>query len=298
VDSLTNVVALTDASGSPVSVMTGGSLDSSYATTNSGGQVAYGVTDALGSTVITTSESGAVSTPLYYEPYGLTTGNVSPSFPFAYTGRVPILGNIYYNRARYYDAGTGRFLSEDPFGLAGGTNAYSYAANDPAEFTDPSGNMPLLVLVPIIGGVINGGIEGYANYQCSHDLGKAAKAAAVGFVGGVVGTVAGFITKNPVAAGAIAGFAGNLTEQLLSGKPISLSQLAWNTGFGVVGGKIGAWGFPSGPGRPASLLLNRAWDNYGPKSLEVVGQGSLGGVISSKLGSIYSGITEPCGCSQ
>lgn len=46
---------------------------------------------------------------------------------------------LYYVRARYYDPGLGRFISEDPIGLAGGMNAYSYASNAPADMADPFG---------------------------------------------------------------------------------------------------------------------------------------------------------------
>jgi RHS repeat-associated protein len=46
---------------------------------------------------------------------------------------------IYYNRARYYDPQLGRFLSEDPIGIAGGLNLYAYAGNDPINGSDPTG---------------------------------------------------------------------------------------------------------------------------------------------------------------
>lgn len=44
-----------------------------------------------------------------------------------------------YYRARYYDQGTGRFVSEDPTGFKAGVNFYSYVTNDPVDQTDPSG---------------------------------------------------------------------------------------------------------------------------------------------------------------
>ena len=45
-----------------------------------------------------------------------------------------------YYRARYYDPGTGRFLSEDPIGLDRRvTNFYIYATNDPIDSLDPTG---------------------------------------------------------------------------------------------------------------------------------------------------------------
>jgi RHS repeat-associated protein len=46
---------------------------------------------------------------------------------------------VYYMRARWYEPKTGRFLSEDPIGLAGGINLYSFAGDDPVNGSDPLG---------------------------------------------------------------------------------------------------------------------------------------------------------------
>lgn len=45
---------------------------------------------------------------------------------------------LHYNRHRYYDPGSGRFISKDPVGLAGGINVYAYAPN-PTGWVDPFG---------------------------------------------------------------------------------------------------------------------------------------------------------------
>jgi uncharacterized protein RhaS with RHS repeats len=42
-------------------------------------------------------------------------------------------------RNRWYDPQTGRFLTQDPIGLAGGVNLYGYASNNPIAFSDPFG---------------------------------------------------------------------------------------------------------------------------------------------------------------
>ncbi len=43
------------------------------------------------------------------------------------------------SRARNYDPATGRFLSEDPIGLAPDVNPYRYVGNAPTMYTDPTG---------------------------------------------------------------------------------------------------------------------------------------------------------------
>ncbi|EGZ3996170.1 RHS repeat protein, partial [Salmonella enterica subsp. enterica serovar Wichita] len=45
---------------------------------------------------------------------------------------------LHYNRHRYYDPGQGRYITQDPTGLAGGLNPYVYALN-PVSWTDPLG---------------------------------------------------------------------------------------------------------------------------------------------------------------
>ncbi|VWD18344.1 Rhs family protein [Burkholderia lata] len=45
---------------------------------------------------------------------------------------------LHYNRHRYYDPSSGRFVSKDPIGLAGGINVFQYAPN-PVQWIDPLG---------------------------------------------------------------------------------------------------------------------------------------------------------------
>ena len=56
---------------------------------------------------------------------------------------------LSYHRARYYDPGRSRFVSEDPIGLRGGLNVFAYAEDNPVKLSDPSG---LAVKIdPVIG---------------------------------------------------------------------------------------------------------------------------------------------------
>ena len=59
--------------------------------------------------------------------------------PFQYTGRENDNTGLYYYRARYYSSYLKRFISEDPIGLMGGVNFYSYVNNSSINWTDPLG---------------------------------------------------------------------------------------------------------------------------------------------------------------
>jgi RHS repeat-associated protein len=85
--------------------------------------------------------SGNLVNEYHYTPWGTTeSARESVATPFRYAGReYDAESGLYFNRARYYDPVLGRFISEDPIGLAGGINPYAYAGNDPINNTDPSG---------------------------------------------------------------------------------------------------------------------------------------------------------------
>ncbi len=46
---------------------------------------------------------------------------------------------LHYNRHRYYDPASGRYVSRDPLGLAGGLNLHVYVGNNPVRGIDPLG---------------------------------------------------------------------------------------------------------------------------------------------------------------
>ena len=85
--------------------------------------------------------SRAVVNQYAYTPWGQpesTTEAVSQPLRWMARELDPTTG-LYYVRARWYDPDLARFNSEDPIGLKGGINQYSYAFNAPTNFRDPSG---------------------------------------------------------------------------------------------------------------------------------------------------------------
>jgi RHS repeat-associated protein len=54
---------------------------------------------------------------------------------------------LHYNNARYYDPRTGRYISSDPIGLAGGLNSYTYVRSNPLFLVDPLGLRDIVAVV-------------------------------------------------------------------------------------------------------------------------------------------------------
>lgn len=86
--------------------------------------------------------NGAISESAIYDSFGnKITSNLTTRYQ--YTGREydEYTGLMFY-RARFYDPQIGRFTSEDPIGLVGGVNLYSYVENKAVRFADPYGLEP------------------------------------------------------------------------------------------------------------------------------------------------------------
>lgn len=104
--------------------------------------VKYQHTDALGSPVAESNQSGVVTNRISYDPYGgLISGTVGS---VGYTGHVMDPGTgLTYMQQRYYDPASGIFLSADPVAADGYSgalfNRFAYANNNPYKYTDPDG---------------------------------------------------------------------------------------------------------------------------------------------------------------
>jgi RHS repeat-associated protein len=139
-DDLTNVAYIARNNGDSVSVLAGRTIDQDLAVVHASGQVEYKLGDAIDSTQATVDQTGKLVSSFSYEPFGKTT--TTSTYPFQFTGRVPVTAGLYYYRARYYCPAVGRFVSEDPLGSASGdTLLYKYTGNNPVNRTDSSGRL-------------------------------------------------------------------------------------------------------------------------------------------------------------
>jgi RHS repeat-associated protein len=106
----------------------------------SDGTTSYLVADALGSVRGIVNSSGTLAATTSYDPWGnpVTTSGLTDSTPFGYAGGYTDPTGLIYLVNRYYDPGTGQFLSEDPAVSQTG-QPYAYAGGNPVNATDPTG---------------------------------------------------------------------------------------------------------------------------------------------------------------
>jgi RHS repeat-associated protein len=137
---------------------------------------------------------------------------------------------------RFYDPETGRYITADPIGLAGGMNLYAYVVGDPVNLIDPTGLEKFCLWAGVSGDIVVG--MGFQVLQqkgiCRDDCGKITKVSrnclcvcfglSAGFsIGGSWGDDA-----NSFSGWSAAGFGGVVDFSLGGGFPI--------TGAGYSGG--------------------------------------------------------------
>ncbi len=123
--------------GTTVDYLNGAGVDNKI-WQKSGNTQYYFSQDHLGSTTALTNTSGTLVERETYDAYGNTAGSSKTRYGFTGRERDPLTGLMHY-RARSYDPQLGRFISEDPIGLAGGINQFAYVGNGPVDRTDPMG---------------------------------------------------------------------------------------------------------------------------------------------------------------
>lgn len=92
--------------------------------------------------MIIDSNFGRIAEHFDFDEFGVDLEDERESLiPFGFAGGLYDRDTkLTHFGARDYDATTGRFITKDPIGFAGGdTNLYGYVANDPINFIDPRG---------------------------------------------------------------------------------------------------------------------------------------------------------------
>ncbi|MFJ7415614.1 RHS repeat-associated core domain-containing protein [Streptomyces sp. NPDC098077] len=177
-----------DISGSTKATVAMSGLDE-FLTRTEGAKTQVYLTDALGTVLGLADPDGTIATKYTYDPNGqsTTSGTVS-SNPYTFTGRENDGTGLLFYRARYYDPQTGRFISQDPIGQAGGINLYQYALSSPTTYTDPTGNTPMAAAC-IGGGLVDGGLDWLGQRLSGRKVnwGQVGTAAATGCLSGMLG---------------------------------------------------------------------------------------------------------------
>ncbi|MEJ8855569.1 RHS repeat-associated core domain-containing protein, partial [Variovorax robiniae] len=111
-------------------------------------EIAFYQCDHLGTPQELTDHEGNIAWSASYKAWGEAREVISEAArrsgvtnPLRFQGQyLDEETGLHYNRYRYYDPGSGRFVSSDPIKLAGGVNLQVYAPN-PTEWIDPLGLM-------------------------------------------------------------------------------------------------------------------------------------------------------------
>jgi RHS repeat-associated protein len=104
-------------------------------------QVYYYHLDHLGTPQELTSPHGKLVWAVQYRAYGNVVRTIANEIdtPLRFQGQYfDAESGLHYNRHRYYQPDSGRFLTPDPIKLAGGLNNYQYVPN-PVNWVDPLG---------------------------------------------------------------------------------------------------------------------------------------------------------------
>jgi len=112
---------------------------------HSGGPREYYAFDGRGSVANITTSAGVLGASYEYDVFGTTAVTGTTSNPYTYNAeRTDRTTGMQYLRARYYDPGSARFITEDTYRGTTRTpltqNQYAYAGNNPLLYSDPSGH--------------------------------------------------------------------------------------------------------------------------------------------------------------
>ena len=205
--------------------------------------------DLYGSTLFAADAQGVIRYHAAHDIWGMPKAvcddtGIASGLRFTTYDYDSILGK-HFAHARMYDPAQGRMLGIDP--VKRGLNGYAYCDNDPANQTDPTGEVANVVIGGIAGAVIGGafGFAGSALSQLAEGKGfNARKAWGAAANGAIVGAARGALIASgagiPLAFGVdfAAGMAGSLAEQKITGARIAPVRAAVDGVFNAAGGRL------------------------------------------------------------
>lgn len=107
---------------------------------DAGKNITYLHTDHLGTPRIATDSNADQVWSWQSDAFGNGIPDGSTTINLRFAGQYyDAESSLHYNWNRYYDPRTGRYITSDPIGLAGGLNTYGYVDANPVMFTDPKG---------------------------------------------------------------------------------------------------------------------------------------------------------------
>jgi RHS repeat-associated protein len=182
-----------------------------------------------------------------------------------------------YLEQRYYEPATGRFISPDPIGLAGGLNLFAYCGNDPVNCVDPFGLWRTGSYWGDVGAVFQGygdlanPFNWYAGLKGLYDVGRDCGVGAAGrsLLGGIWQGYTGWLTTDdPRAFGR--SFGTVLATAASAGAPFARAPLAAGSAATPSIQAIGA------TGEDAVSQAIGVTRNIGPGRVTVPGTGAGG----------------------
>jgi RHS repeat-associated protein len=117
-----------------------------------GRRYVYYHNDHIGTPQRITDKAGKLIWSAQYDGFGKATVSTSAEGGVMNNLRYPgqyfdAETGLHYNDRRYYEPETGRYITRDPIGFAGGMNLYAYAAHSPTNLIDPTGEiLPCLLI--------------------------------------------------------------------------------------------------------------------------------------------------------
>ena len=261
-----------------IAVTLRGGYDCDYATRLENSQIVGMITDSEGSVTIEDFSIVIVGTSetkvedVQYLPFGESradAGHISVSHKYT-SQELDAETGFYYYGARYYDPRLARFISPDtmvpsPFSPQL-LNRYSYAANNPLTYVDPTGHY----IVPMI---VSAVVSAAVTASQGGDGDEIVVSAAIGAASSGVGSGVASATGSSVFGGMVGGATGGGANAAVNGGDVGEGMLVGGVSGGLSGGSGAVTNF----------------DNpYAQAAVQILTGGSIGGIAAHSTGGDFS----------